>query len=33
MGNTDKPLVVTIDPKDWFKKLERPPTPDPEWHK
>ncbi|GJS36153.1 hypothetical protein Tco_0534535 [Tanacetum coccineum] len=33
MGNTDEPPVVNVDPKDWFKKLERPPTPDPEWHK
>ncbi|GKC09414.1 hypothetical protein Tco_1001024 [Tanacetum coccineum] len=33
MGNTDEPPVVNADPKDWFKKLERPPTPDPEWNK
>ncbi|GKA44049.1 hypothetical protein Tco_0736773 [Tanacetum coccineum] len=32
MGNTDKPPVVKADPKDWFKKLEKPPTPDPEWN-
>ncbi|GKD75438.1 hypothetical protein Tco_1333720 [Tanacetum coccineum] len=32
-GNTDEPPVVNIDPKDWFKKPERPPTPDPEWNK
>ncbi|GJZ19640.1 hypothetical protein Tco_0556230, partial [Tanacetum coccineum] len=32
MGNTDVPSVVNVDPKDWFKKLERPPTPDPEWN-
>ncbi|GJW83970.1 hypothetical protein Tco_0157115 [Tanacetum coccineum] len=30
MGNTDEPPVVKADPKDWFKKLERPPTPNPE---
>ncbi|GJU98670.1 hypothetical protein Tco_1327941 [Tanacetum coccineum] len=33
IGNTDEPPVVNVDPKDWFKKLERPPTLDPEWHK
>ncbi|GJS87087.1 hypothetical protein Tco_0769723 [Tanacetum coccineum] len=32
MGNTNEPPVVKGDPKDWFKKLERPPTPDPEWN-
>ncbi|GKA49880.1 hypothetical protein Tco_0742953 [Tanacetum coccineum] len=32
MGNTDEPPVVKADPKDWFKKPERPPTPDPEWN-
>ncbi|GKB39657.1 hypothetical protein Tco_0884599 [Tanacetum coccineum] len=32
MGNTDEPPVVNVDPKDWFKKPERPPTPDPEWN-
>ncbi|GJT20507.1 hypothetical protein Tco_0890444 [Tanacetum coccineum] len=32
-GNTDEPLVVNFDPKDWFKKPKRPPTPDPEWNK
>nr|GEV06747.1 probable phospholipid-transporting ATPase 4 [Tanacetum cinerariifolium] len=32
MGNTDEPPVVKADPKDWFKKLERPPTPDPKWN-
>ncbi|GJY50354.1 hypothetical protein Tco_0441201 [Tanacetum coccineum] len=32
-GKTDEPPVVNVDPKDWFKKLERPPTPDPEWNK
>ncbi|GKC13354.1 hypothetical protein Tco_1010136 [Tanacetum coccineum] len=32
-GNTDEPPVVNVDPKDWFKKPERPPTPDPEWNK
>nr|GEX59496.1 integrase, catalytic region, zinc finger, CCHC-type, peptidase aspartic, catalytic [Tanacetum cinerariifolium] len=31
-GNTDEPPVVNVDPKDWFKKLERPPTPVPEWN-
>ncbi|GKB06419.1 hypothetical protein Tco_0834652 [Tanacetum coccineum] len=30
MGNTDEQPVVKADPKDWFKKPERPPTPDPE---
>nr|GEU77821.1 hypothetical protein [Tanacetum cinerariifolium] len=33
MGNIDEPLVVNVDPKDWFKKPERPPTPDLEWNK
>ncbi|GJT16418.1 hypothetical protein Tco_0875124 [Tanacetum coccineum] len=32
MGNTDEPPVVKADPKDWFKKPERPPIPDPEWN-
>ncbi|GKC83441.1 hypothetical protein Tco_1139158 [Tanacetum coccineum] len=32
-GNTDEPLVVNIDPNDWFKKPERPPTLDPKWNK
>ncbi|GJR39416.1 uncharacterized mitochondrial protein-like protein [Tanacetum coccineum] len=32
MGNTDEPPVVNLDPKDWFKKPERPPTQDPEWN-
>ncbi|GJZ42069.1 hypothetical protein Tco_0588955 [Tanacetum coccineum] len=32
-SNTDEPPVVNVDPNDWFKKLERPPTPDPEWNK
>ncbi|GKE62348.1 hypothetical protein Tco_1512715 [Tanacetum coccineum] len=32
MGNTDKLPVVKADPKDWFKKLEKPPTPDPKWN-
>nr|GEW03331.1 putative reverse transcriptase domain-containing protein [Tanacetum cinerariifolium] len=31
MGNTDEPHVIKADPNDWFKKLERPLTPDPEW--
>ncbi|GKC28994.1 hypothetical protein Tco_1036288 [Tanacetum coccineum] len=31
-GNTDEPPVVNVDPKDWFKKPERPPTPHPEWN-
>nr|GEW17181.1 hypothetical protein [Tanacetum cinerariifolium] len=31
--NTDEPLVVNVDPKYWFKKPERPPTPDLEWNK
>ncbi|GJT74829.1 hypothetical protein Tco_1041554 [Tanacetum coccineum] len=29
-GNTDEPPVVNVDPNDWFKKPERPPTPHPE---
>nr|GEZ92615.1 hypothetical protein [Tanacetum cinerariifolium] len=33
MGNTTKLPVVKADPKDWFKKPETPPTPDPEWNK
>nr|GEV22133.1 hypothetical protein [Tanacetum cinerariifolium]GEX36739.1 hypothetical protein [Tanacetum cinerariifolium]GEX36741.1 hypothetical protein [Tanacetum cinerariifolium] len=28
MGNTDEPPVVKADPKDWFKKPERPSTSD-----
>ncbi|GJR14938.1 hypothetical protein Tco_0797590 [Tanacetum coccineum] len=32
IGNTDEPHVVKDDLKDWFKKLERPPTSDPEWN-
>nr|GFA02523.1 hypothetical protein [Tanacetum cinerariifolium] len=32
-GNTDEPPIVNVDPKDWFKKIERPPTLDPEWNK
>ncbi|GKE01033.1 hypothetical protein Tco_1389016 [Tanacetum coccineum] len=32
-SNTDEPPIVSVDPKDWFKKLEIPPTPDPEWNK
>ncbi|GJV03676.1 hypothetical protein Tco_1337245, partial [Tanacetum coccineum] len=32
MGNTDEPPVVNADPKDLFKKPERPHTPDPEWN-
>ncbi|GJT20153.1 hypothetical protein Tco_0878859 [Tanacetum coccineum] len=31
-GNTDEPPVVNVDLKDWFKKPERPPTPDPKWN-
>ncbi|GJY01312.1 hypothetical protein Tco_0359464 [Tanacetum coccineum] len=27
-----QPPIVNVDPKDWFKKSERPPTPDPEWN-
>ncbi|GKC40673.1 hypothetical protein Tco_1053057 [Tanacetum coccineum] len=30
--NTDEPPVVNVDPKDWFKKPKRPPTPDPKWN-
>ncbi|GKB49189.1 hypothetical protein Tco_0899942 [Tanacetum coccineum] len=33
IGNTDEPPVIKADPKDWFKKPKRPPTPDPEWNK
>ncbi|GJT23111.1 hypothetical protein Tco_0893048 [Tanacetum coccineum] len=32
MGNTDEPPIVKADPKDWFKKPKRPPSPDPEWN-
>ncbi|GJY86293.1 hypothetical protein Tco_0500319 [Tanacetum coccineum] len=32
-GNTDEPPIVNVDPKDWFKKPEKPPTPDPKWNK
>ncbi|GJY72742.1 hypothetical protein Tco_0477173 [Tanacetum coccineum] len=32
MGNTNEPVVVNADPKNWFKKPERPLTPDPEWN-
>ncbi|GJY26453.1 hypothetical protein Tco_0401179 [Tanacetum coccineum] len=32
-GNIDEPPVVNVDIKDWFKKPERPPTPDPHWNK
>ncbi|GJV51148.1 hypothetical protein Tco_1446889 [Tanacetum coccineum] len=32
MGKTDEPLIVKVDPKDWFKKPKRPPTPDLEWN-
>nr|GEU83868.1 hypothetical protein [Tanacetum cinerariifolium] len=31
-GNTDEPPVVNVDPKDWFKKPERPHTLDPKWN-
>ncbi|GJX84588.1 hypothetical protein Tco_0335362 [Tanacetum coccineum] len=31
-GNTDEPPVVNVDPRDWFKKPERPPTLDPKWN-
>nr|GEV12868.1 retrovirus-related Pol polyprotein from transposon TNT 1-94 [Tanacetum cinerariifolium] len=30
--NTDEPPVVIINPKDWFNKLKRQPTLDPEWN-
>ncbi|GJS55154.1 hypothetical protein Tco_0628516 [Tanacetum coccineum] len=33
MSNTDETPIVNTDPKDWFKKSERPPTLDPEWNK
>ncbi|GKC95428.1 hypothetical protein Tco_1160870 [Tanacetum coccineum] len=33
MSNTDEPPVVNVDPKDWFKKPERPPPLDLEWNK
>ncbi|GKC33460.1 hypothetical protein Tco_1040754, partial [Tanacetum coccineum] len=32
MGKIDEPPIVKADPKDWFKKPKRPPTPDPEWN-
>ncbi|GKD85927.1 hypothetical protein Tco_1357081 [Tanacetum coccineum] len=32
MGNTDEPSIVNVDPKDWFKKPKRPPTPNPDWN-
>ncbi|GJR18452.1 retrovirus-related pol polyprotein from transposon TNT 1-94 [Tanacetum coccineum] len=33
LGNTNKQPNVKAAPKhDWFKKLTRPPTPDPEWN-
>ncbi|GKD81781.1 hypothetical protein Tco_1348620, partial [Tanacetum coccineum] len=33
MGNTeDQPNVKTASKHDWFKKPERPPTPDPNWN-
>ncbi|GJW21103.1 hypothetical protein Tco_0031725 [Tanacetum coccineum] len=31
-SNTDEPPIVNVDPKDWFKKPERPPTLDPGWN-
>nr|GFB12602.1 hypothetical protein [Tanacetum cinerariifolium] len=30
--NTDEAPVVNVDPKDWFKKPKRSPTPDHEWN-
>nr|GEU52753.1 hypothetical protein [Tanacetum cinerariifolium] len=33
MGNTNEPPVVNADPKDWFKKPERPPSLGPKWNK
>ncbi|GJT37347.1 retrovirus-related pol polyprotein from transposon TNT 1-94 [Tanacetum coccineum] len=33
IGNIDEPPVVNVDPNDWFKKPERPPTSDPKWNK
>ncbi|GJV90619.1 hypothetical protein Tco_1538432 [Tanacetum coccineum] len=33
MGNIeDQPNVEIASKHDWFKKLERPPTPDPDWN-
>ncbi|GJS81354.1 hypothetical protein Tco_0747895 [Tanacetum coccineum] len=32
-GNTDEPPIFNVDPKYWFTKPERHPTPDPEWNK
>ncbi|GJW00061.1 hypothetical protein Tco_1555312 [Tanacetum coccineum] len=32
MGNTDEPPVVSANPKEWFKKPKRPPTPYLEWN-
>ncbi|GKC03327.1 hypothetical protein Tco_0994937 [Tanacetum coccineum] len=31
-STTDEPPIAKVDPKDWFKKPERPPTPDPKWN-
>ncbi|GJR67471.1 hypothetical protein Tco_0013536 [Tanacetum coccineum] len=31
-GKTDETPNVKANPKDWFKKPKRPPTPDPEWN-
>ncbi|GJZ02616.1 hypothetical protein Tco_0520577 [Tanacetum coccineum] len=33
MGNTSEPTIVKANQKGWFKKPERPPTPNPEWNK
>ncbi|GJT75375.1 hypothetical protein Tco_1042100 [Tanacetum coccineum] len=32
IGKTDKPPIGKAEPKGWFKKLKRPPTPNPEWN-
>ncbi|GJU36359.1 hypothetical protein Tco_1184713 [Tanacetum coccineum] len=32
MGKTDEPPIFKANPKDWFKKPKRPPTPDPKWN-
>ncbi|GJR97348.1 hypothetical protein Tco_0269522 [Tanacetum coccineum] len=32
MCNTDEQPIVNVDPRDWFKKLERPLTQDPKWN-
>nr|GFC16361.1 hypothetical protein [Tanacetum cinerariifolium] len=31
--NDEQPATKEVTKADWFKKLERPPTPDPDWSK